>query len=150
MDIIVLISLPILAAIVYFFKHNAPLVQSSELENLYSSALSDMNVDFSSDNISPKNIENIGKSVNAFQKKMEKFYEKYSYYTEPEKSNFLKIIEDFHKDLELWMKRHQTELEKYIETIEIEAEKAQAREWKNALELAIARLVVVKNQINEL
>lgn len=146
MDIIILISLPILAALVYCFKHFVPLVKSSELENLYSSALSDMNVDFSSDNISPKNLENIWKSVNAFQEKMEKFYEKYSRYSDSEKSNFVKIIENFHNDLELWMKCHQSELEKYIETVEIEAEKAQAKDWKKVLELAIAHLVVIKNQ----
>ena len=114
-------------------------VRKSRLMNLYSSVLSDMNMDFRDNAIWVLNIGEISKSIKNFSNEINKLQKEIQKEPLTEQEWLINLIQEFTANLHLWIERHVSELEIVENTIEkIETQDV----WKKwALELATSRLV---------
>ncbi len=106
--------------------------------HLYSSLISDMNLDFKSADIGAINISEISKSILNFSNEIEVMSKMAKDQSKEDQKWLLDIVEEFSSHLQLWIDRHESELTVVENTIEgIETQDA----WQKwALKLASKRL----------
>ncbi|MBP9780172.1 hypothetical protein KBD33_06175 [Candidatus Gracilibacteria bacterium] len=125
----------------YFVKPSFE-VQKSQLMNIYSSVLSDMNVDFRDNGIGVVNIVDISQSIKNFSNEILKMRHRIHDTENTEQEWLVNLIEEFNNNLHLWIERHASEL-KIQDDIIGEINTPNISE-KSVLELASKRL---ENQI---
>lgn len=111
-----------------------------KLENLYSSLLSDMNIDFRDETIHPENIIHISKSISQFVYTLIYHTKHINTLHKEEKETLIALYQNFHSDLDIWIKRHMSEIEKLSESLEESAQKTQIIEWKSLILLSKTQL----------
>jgi len=124
--------------------------RKERLENLYSSLLSDMNIDLSEHTITPQNIQDITKSMLYFSDEVS-LLARLSKNTSLDNQRWLvDIIEAFNTSLKLWMSRHEDELLLQQREIQGQIHTTDTQTGKAALELASKRLDSEKNTLEKL
>lgn len=126
----------------FYFAKPSFEVQKSQLMNIYSSVLSDMNVDFRDNWIWVVNIVDISQSIKNFSNEILKMRDRIHDTENIEQEWLVSLIEEFNTHLHLWIKRHASEL-KIQDDIIWEINTPNISE-KSVLELASKRL---ENQI---
>lgn len=136
--LILIIILSVVGTMIFVGTRRTFGEQQSNIMNLYSSVLSDMNIDFRDGRVHTTNIHEISKSIQNLAHEIEntaKNIEKES----PENQKWLTgIISEFNRELRMWIDRHTDELET-IES-EIQSTTSEKSSEKAVLELACARL----------
>lgn len=99
---------------------------------MYSSLLSDMNMDYKNMEIGVENIRSLSRSILNFSSEVQKMSKQVKWEDEIEQKWLTDIINEFSQNLKLWINRHMSELN----TTEANIEKAP--EW-DAPALALAR-----------
>lgn len=107
--------------------------------NLYSSLLSDMNLDYRSNDTAAGNVVEIGKSILNFSREITDINHPEKL-TEADQKWLTDIITEFTDALDLWMNRHADELKLIVE--KVENQETPLIEGKSALDLAGTRLEV--------
>lgn len=113
-------------------------IQKSRLMNLYSSILSDMNIDFRDQWIWARNLSDISKSIQNFSSEVD-ILSKHIRKENPENQKWLvEILQEFNTNLHIWIDRHA------IELIELETSISEFKKTHNSekyiLELTEKRL----------
>ena len=116
--------------------------------NLYSSVLSDMNIDFRDKKIHATNISEISKSIQNLTHEIEALGKEISKGTPENQQWLLGIIEEFNTHLRMWIDRHTDELES-IESM-IKNQETEKPSEKSVLELAYTRLENHRIQIEKI
>ncbi len=80
------------------------------LMNMYSSLMSDMNIDYGSTEIGIENIRNLSRSILNFSEEISKMAKQVTKENEEEKKWLTEMIIEFSSNLKLWMNRHIDEL----------------------------------------
>ncbi len=88
------------------------------LMHLYSSLISDMNLDFKSADIGAINISEISKSILNFSNEIEVMSKMAKDQSKEDQKWLLDIVEEFSSHLQLWIDRHESELTVVENTIE--------------------------------
>lgn len=112
--------------------------QKTRIMNMYSSVLSDMNIDFTDGNISATNITNISTSIQNLADELEKTGKDIKKESIENQKWLLGIIEEFNTQLRIWIDRHTDELES-LES-EISLQNSEKPSEKAVLELVHTRL----------
>lgn len=132
----ILIFISILWGII-FLSRPSFLERKSRLMNMYSSLMSDMNLDYRNMEIGIENIRNLSRSILNFSGEVEKISEQVKWEDEIDQKWLTDIINEFSQNLKLWMSRHMSELN--VTEMNI----GKAPEWNTpALTLARKRLDV--------
>lgn len=118
--------------IVIFLSRPSFTERKARLMNMYSSLLSDMNVDYKNMEIGVENIRSLSRSILNFSSEVQKMSKQVKWEDEIEQKWLTDIINEFSQNLKLWMGRHMSELN----VTEINIEKTP--EW-DAPALALAR-----------
>ncbi len=115
--------------------------RKSRIMNIYSSVLSDMNMDYWDTSIGIENIRNITKSILNFSWEIKIILTQVKKESEENKKWLLEIISEFSENLTLWIRRHTDELQITKEQILDEIP------WENStIELIEKRLnIQIKN-----
>ena len=79
--------------------------------NMYSSVLSDMNLDYQNTTISIENIRNIAKSILNFSCEIKTITTQVEQLSEENKKWLFMMISEFSQNLTLWINRHMDELQ---------------------------------------
>jgi hypothetical protein len=134
----IILVIGIIGVIIYFAEPSFA-VRKTRIMNLYSSLLSDMNLDYRSNDTAATNVVEIGKSILNFSREITDINhpEKLS---EAEQKWLTDIITEFTDALDLWMNRHADELNLVAE--KVENQETDLIEGRSALELAGTRLEV--------
>lgn len=85
--------------------------------NMYSSVLSDMNVDYRDAKIGVQNIRDISTSIVHLSEEITKMSKGISEESEENQKWFVDLIREFSRELDLWMGRHASELEIVTDTL---------------------------------
>ncbi len=85
--------------------------RKSRIMNIYSSVLSDMNMDYWDTSIGIENIRNITKSILNFSWEIKIVLTQVKQASEENKKWLLEIISEFSENLTLWIRRHTDELQ---------------------------------------
>ncbi len=135
--LIFILFIAIVGGVIWFSKPSFE-VRKSRLMNLYSSVLSDMNMDFRDTNIWAINIGNITESIRHFADEVNKL-QTIALKQNPENQKWLTdLIQEFTTNLHLWIERHASELQILDSTIQT---METTHIWEqSALELASKRL----------
>ncbi len=86
--------------------------------NLYSSLLSDMNVDYRDTKITPENIGQIRASLMNFTTQIEQTAKYAKFLGESDKKWLTEIVTEFRAALIIWIRRHESELILYEKEVE--------------------------------
>lgn len=116
--------------------------KKTEIMNLYSSVLSDMNQDFWTMKIDPIHLAEISQSIQNLSIEIGKYSSSIQNENKENQEWFINIIDEFYRQIKLWISRHKTELEQ----LEQEISKIQSNKIseKTALNMTLARLEAQK------
>lgn len=92
---------------ILFFRFS---FQKNRLESLYSSLLSDMNVDFQDNAMAPQNLANIAISLENFIAEIESIVPHFHTLSDENQKYVFDTLRSFQNDLSLWLSRHQSEI----------------------------------------
>lgn len=144
--IILILSLFLLPISVMLFFHqiqNFP-ERKGVLMNLYSSLLSDMNVDYRGMDMWVENIRNISRSIENFTDEVESLSKSLSKQSSEDQKWFISLLEEFHQNLTLWISRHISELFLYEKEVEKISNQVSDESGKWVIRLSEKR---IQNQI---
>ena len=128
----------LIGVVIFLLSKPAIEKQKSRLMNLYSSVLSDMNLDYRDSTIWAVNIVEISKSIINFSKEIDIINDTIKNEKPEDQKWLIDIIEEFTRELHLWIDRHESELEWIQENIAtFQTEDSTA---KSVLKLASKRL----------
>lgn len=132
-------------SVVLFFQQVQSFPARKEvLLNLYSSLLSDMNVDYRGMDMWVENIRNISRSIENFTDEVESLSKSLSKQSPEDQKWFLSLLEEFHQNLTLWISRHISELSLYEKEVEKISHQTSDESWKWVIRLSEKR---IQNQI---
>ena len=94
----------------FYFTKPSFEVQKSRLINMYSSVLSDMNIDFRDNWIWVVNIVDISQSIRNFSNEVLRMRDCIRDTENTEQEWLVNLIEEFNTNLHLWIERHASEL----------------------------------------
>lgn len=106
--------------------------------NMYSSVISDMNLDHANNDIWSINIYNISQSIINFTSELEKMIPKIQEQSKDNKQWLTSLIKEFNLHLQIWLDRHADELQIMEDTIK--KMKSTDLGHKAVLDLVVIRL----------
>ena len=122
--------------------------EESRIMNLYSSVLSDMNIDLHDSEIHASNISDISKSIQNLTHEIEDVARHITKESSENQKWLIGIINEFNTHLRMWIDRHTDELES-IESM-IKNQETEKPSEKSVLELAYTRLENHRIQIEKI
>ncbi|MBX9809784.1 hypothetical protein K2X92_05330 [Candidatus Gracilibacteria bacterium] len=127
----------IFIAILYFSRPSFS-TRQKRLMNMYSSVISDMNLDHANNDIGSINIYNISQSIINFTSELEKMIPKIQEQSKDNKQWLTSLIKEFNLHLQIWLDRHADELQIMEDTIK--KMKSTDLGHKAVLDLVVIRL----------
>lgn len=100
-----------ISLLVFFFAKPNIVERKTRLMNLYSSVLSDMNIDYRDTKIWVQNIRDIGASIIHLSEEIQETSNGISREHLEDQRWLVDLIQEFTRELDLWMRRHASEME---------------------------------------
>ena len=136
---ILIISIIIISIVIFLIVRKKTFAKrKSHIMNLYSSVLSDMNMDFRDISVSAMAILEISRSIQHLTDEITRTRGDIDSWKQEEKKWMIDIIEEFSTVLKIWIHRHIHELEKVEESLA--NQKTEKLSEKAILDLAQTRL----------
>lgn len=124
--------------VIWFFRTlDTKTLQKEYMMNLYSSLLSDMNVDYRDQKMTPQNIVNIAQSLQNLTDDIETSSRHIQKQSAENQRWLVDLIQELDQNLKLWIDRHTDEIDLYIQDIEKNTPRT-SEKW--VFGLVIARL----------